>query len=340
MKKFLLLIITGAIFMGQSNAQTTTVVTRSEIPKQPGFTTPVIDENTVVKDSTGQMLAYKDWQPLLRSGNYSIRSTQRLNEKPVFSLVRLSATEKQFLTGRRNAALANSSAGSNEQPKMAGTQPVMRPPVIDENIIVKDSAGTVYPYAIWRAMIRTNDYTLRWFRKSAADSASFTLVKRTQAEKDARMASLPKPAESDRFKKGDKFSYFSGKTLNGEKLNAKTMAGKVIVLNFWFIGCPPCRAEIPDLDAIAAQYKDNKDVIFVAIALDESYEIKDFLKTHPFSYDIISEGTYATNKYGVHLYPTNVIINKEGKVAFSSVSNQPANPYWIKKTIEESLAAK
>jgi thiol-disulfide isomerase/thioredoxin len=128
--------------------------------------------------------------------------------------------------------------------------------------------------------------------------------------------------------------------MNGEKLDTKTMAGKVIVLNFWFIGCPPCRAEIPDLNAIASQYKDNKDVLFIAVCLDEAYDIKDFLKTHPFNYRIIDNGRYTANKYGVRLYPTNVIINKEGKIAFSSVSNQPANPYWMKKTIEESLAAK
>jgi thiol-disulfide isomerase/thioredoxin len=210
---------------------------------------------------------------------------------------------------------------------------------LNQNSVVKDSSGAVYPYIIWNAMMRSGEYSLR-SKNVGADSAVFFLVKRTQQQRDAFMANMPKPAESDRFKTGDKFSAFKERDMNGEKLDTKTMAGKVIVLNFWFIGCPPCRAEIPDLNAIASQYKDNKDVLFIAVCLDEAYDIKDFLKTHPFNYRIIDNGRYTANKYGVRLYPTNVIINKEGKIAFSSVSNQPANPYWMKKTIEESLAAK
>ncbi|MDB5062859.1 MAG: TlpA family protein disulfide reductase [Mucilaginibacter sp.] len=210
---------------------------------------------------------------------------------------------------------------------------------LNQNSIVKDSSGAVYPYIIWSTMMRSGDYSLR-SKNFGADSAVFFLVKRTQQQKDALFANMPQPAESDRFKTGDKFSAFKEKDMNGEKLDTKTMADKVIVLNFWFIGCPPCRAEIPDLNAIANQYKDNKDVLFIAVCLDEAYDIKDFLKTHPFNYRIIDNGRYTANKYGVRLYPTNVVIDKEGKIAFSSVSNQPANPYWMKKTIEESLAAK
>lgn len=336
MKKFLLLIIIAMCFTSVSKAQSTTVTTRRDVPKQSGFIRLVIDENTVVKDSTGKELTYKEWQPLLRSGEYSIRSLQRQNEKPVFSLVKLTAAEKKIWTENRQAVMG----GNN--PQVSSNQSIggVAQPVFDERAVVRDSAGVIYPYAVWQAMTHTNDYYVRWFRKSDADSITYTLVKRTPKEIDAIMAMYPKPAESDRFKTGDTFSYFSGKDLKGEKFNSKTLAGKVLVLNFWFIGCPPCRAEIPDLNAIAEKYKDNKDVVFVAVGLDQGYEINDFIKNTPYNYHLIYDGKWNANKYGVHLYPTNVIINKEGKVAFSSVSNQSANPYWIKKTIEESLATK
>jgi thiol-disulfide isomerase/thioredoxin len=186
-------------------------------------------------------------------------------------------------------------------------------------------------------MIKTGDYILRSKPGEADDT--WVLIKKTQQQKDAFIASMPKPAESDRFKIGDKFVYFKDKDINGEKFDPKTMAGKVVVLNFWFIGCPPCRSEIPDLNSLAAQYKDYKDVVFVAVCLDEAYDIKEFLKNNPFNYHIIERGQYTADKYGVRLYPTNVIINKQGTIAFSSVSNQPANPFWFRKIIDESLTA-
>lgn len=209
----------------------------------------------------------------------------------------------------------------------------------NDNITVVDSSGMVYPALAWRKLLSSGDYKLMFAKSDDAAIKKYFIVKMSEKEKEEWLARLPKPVRSEQFKEGDKFYPFKDRDLNGEKIDLKLWAGKVIVLNFWFIGCPPCRAEIPDLDKIATQYKDNKDVIFVAIALDEGYEVRDYIKNNPLSYHLLASGRYLAQKLGVNLYPTNVVINRDGKVAYSSQGGSPANPGWIKKTINEALAS-
>jgi thiol-disulfide isomerase/thioredoxin len=211
---------------------------------------------------------------------------------------------------------------------------------LTEKTVVKDPDGTVYPYVVWRKLLATGDYSLSASRAKATDSLSYVLAKRTQAEKEAFAARLPKPAESTVFKVGEMLKPIKDRDIKGEKFDTKSLTGKVIVLNFWFINCPPCRQEIPDLNNLVEAYKDNKDVVFIAIALDEKYDIDDFLKTQPFNYRIVENGRYHASRVGLNLYPTNVVVDKGGKIVFSSVSNQPANPIWMRKAINEALADK
>jgi thiol-disulfide isomerase/thioredoxin len=208
-----------------------------------------------------------------------------------------------------------------------------------EDAVVKDSSGVRIPYMVWKTMLASRQYSIKGTgrRPEGSTQQEYLLYKITDAQKDAMAARMPKPNESEQFKVGDAFRPFNERDINGEKFDLKKMTGKVFVINFWFINCPPCRKEIPDLNQVVDHYKDNKDVVFIAIALDEAYAIKDFTQTTPYKYHIIDNGRYLADKYGVHLYPTNLVVNKEGKIAFSSVSFNMSNPYWLKKTIDEAL---
>lgn len=212
----------------------------------------------------------------------------------------------------------------------------------DETAIVKDSTGKQYSYNSWTALIASRKYSIKANgRKNPGDKYPEFLLYPLFGADGQRIITegmkRRKPAESEQFKTGDIFKPFKDKDINGEKFDLKKMKGKVFVINFWFIGCPPCRAEIPDLNQVVAHYKDNKDVVFIAICLDDAYNIREFIKNNPYNYHIIDNGRYIADKYGVHLYPTNLVVDREGKVAYSSVSNQPSNPYWIQKTVDEAL---
>lgn len=70
---------------------------------------------------------------------------------------------------------------------------------------------------------------------------------------------------------------FTVKALDGKTYDIAKLKGKAVVLNFWFIGCPPCRQEIPGLNTLVKEYA-KKDVVFLALALDDEKSLNDFLK--------------------------------------------------------------
>jgi len=103
-------------------------------------------------------------------------------------------------------------------------------------------------------------------------------------------------------------------TLGGREVKLAELKGRVVVLNFWFVGCAPCRAEIPDLNRLVDEYQ-GRDVVFLAVARDKAGMVREFLKEIPFKYGIVAEGVPTAEAFGVELYPTHILIDKAGNVA-------------------------
>lgn len=209
---------------------------------------------------------------------------------------------------------------------------------VDEKTVVKDADSLVYPYGIWRNLVMLGEYELQPIDKQN-EMTAFLLVRLTEEQKNTRMKKMPKPAETTFFKTGKEFPGFKTSDINNKKINLKEEKGKIFVLNFWFINCPPCRMEIPALCELVESFKGNDKVRFVAIGLDEKYNIKDFLKKLPFEYDIVDNGKYLADRYGVRTFPTHVIINQEGKVYYHSTGLAVNTVYWLKKSINELLGS-
>ena len=212
---------------------------------------------------------------------------------------------------------------------------------LDEKTIVKDVDGNVLPHAIWTKLMQTGVYNLR--KAEGADEfvayqMNETEKARAAERKKKQLETMPKPRPSDSFKEGDKFKGDRFTDMNGNKYDLRALTGKVLVFNFWFINCPPCKQEIPELNRVYNQYKDNKDVEFLAIALDEKYDLKEFLKTSPFLYNIIPSGNYYSQKYSVNSYPTHVVVGKDGLIKFSTVGLASNTVHWVEKTIKEQSA--
>ncbi|MCY1524470.1 Thiol-disulfide oxidoreductase ResA [compost metagenome] len=149
---------------------------------------------------------------------------------------------------------------------------------------------------------------------------------------------MGKPRPSDVFKEGEKFRAERFTSIEKVKLDMKQNPDKVYVLNFWFINCPPCKQEIPELNEMVARYKDRPEVVFIGVALDASYDLKKFLKTNPFNYHIVADGRFYSEKYGVKSYPTHVIVGKDGLIKFSTIGLAPNTVHWIDKVIKEQIA--
>lgn len=96
--------------------------------------------------------------------------------------------------------------------------------------------------------------------------------------------------------------------------------GKVVFLNFWATWCPPCRGEMPDIEAIYKEYSSD-EVVILGVATPNlgqegtQDEIVTFLSknkyTFPVVFDIKGE---VIEKYNISAFPTTFIIDKEGYI--------------------------
>ena len=110
----------------------------------------------------------------------------------------------------------------------------------------------------------------------------------------------------------------------------KDYEGKTIFLNFWATWCPPCRAEMPDIQKLYENYSREGDeaLIVLGVAAPEmgqeksEEEIKAFLEengyTYPVLMDLSGELFY---QYGIQAFPTTFMIDRDGNI-FGYISGQ------------------
>jgi peroxiredoxin len=145
---------------------------------------------------------------------------------------------------------------------------------------------------------------------------------------------------------GCKAPDFWAKTISGETISLSSFRGRTVVLNFWFIGCAPCIAEMPALNALADEYKDD-EVIFIAFAREDEVSLRKFLTKTEFKYKIVSEFYNVVDEYCLlGGWPTNMVIDKHGivrKIFFGGYTDERAKTHAyteMKPIIDESLSQK
>lgn len=109
---------------------------------------------------------------------------------------------------------------------------------------------------------------------------------------------------------------FLVKTVGGETFSLAGLKGKVVVLNFWFIGCAICRAHKPKLNDLKAKFENEEKVVFIAMAPDPLGEVKNYLAREPFDYIQIADAQAQLKTFRFSGYPKNIVINKAGEIIY------------------------
>ena len=130
----------------------------------------------------------------------------------------------------------------------------------------------------------------------------------------------------------------SATTFDGHEISREYFKGKLTVVNFWTISCPPCIAEMPGFDLVVDKFGHDK-VNYLAIGADEKDEIIDFLKKHPWKFSQLASGWKVTfeifqMRWG---YPTTMVINEDG-IIVAAFSGGKTDESAVKE-IEEKLSA-
>ncbi|MDQ0636946.1 cytochrome c biogenesis protein CcmG/thiol:disulfide interchange protein DsbE [Pedobacter sp. W3I1] len=134
---------------------------------------------------------------------------------------------------------------------------------------------------------------------------------------------------------------FSGLTINKKQLSNADLKNQVVVINFWFEKCPPCIAEMPELNSLMAKYG-KKAVRFIGITHDSPANARRFQKRNGYKYEIVSLSKDEITKLNInHGFPSNVLVGKDGKIIYATANISFSDPQFKAKSIlfEEKLKA-
>lgn len=117
---------------------------------------------------------------------------------------------------------------------------------------------------------------------------------------------------------GQKFTDFEVTAADGtvQKLSDHVGKGKVVVVDFWASWCPPCRAEIPKLQALKAKHGDKMDVLGVAV-WDNPDDTRKAMQELNITWPVIigtQNLTEPTDLYGIKGIPHIIVFGPEGDI--------------------------
>lgn len=136
---------------------------------------------------------------------------------------------------------------------------------------------------------------------------------------------------------GTKFNYSQFKDVNGNTYDREYLNGKILVINFWFVGCGPCEIEMPELNELVNHYKDNKEIVFLSFSRSSESKTRQFLSRKKFNYPTVSMDEALRNEFRISVYPTNYVIDKNGVYHFASKGISAGSVTLINKAIHELL---
>jgi thiol-disulfide isomerase/thioredoxin len=141
---------------------------------------------------------------------------------------------------------------------------------------------------------------------------------------------------------GDLAPEFVLQSTEGAIRKLSNFRGKVVLVNLWATWCPPCVAELPVLDQLAAKYGD-KGLVVLAVAGDEEVKaVHDFLKRSPVKFEVLLDPNGAIGtQYGITGYPETFFVDRQGRLQDKIIGPLPHEgggaAAGLTKRIEELL---
>lgn len=108
---------------------------------------------------------------------------------------------------------------------------------------------------------------------------------------------------------------FTLRDRQGRPFRLSEHRGRVVVLNFWSITCPPCIEEMPSIDTLGRIAQRWGDVDIVAVSTDDSWdEVAPLLPRGSRVRFLLDPANEVANRFGTRLYPETWIIDRDGVV--------------------------
>jgi peroxiredoxin len=117
---------------------------------------------------------------------------------------------------------------------------------------------------------------------------------------------------------------FMLKDLSGTPWSLAGLHGKVVLVNFWATWCPPCRREIPDLNTLYQQFRDQ-GLVILGISDEERAKVTAFKAQHPMNYPVLLDpGRKVNQQFAVEGLPQSFLYDREGRLVTEAIDMRTA----------------
>jgi peroxiredoxin len=134
---------------------------------------------------------------------------------------------------------------------------------------------------------------------------------------------------------------YAAPTLDGELMALADLRGQTVLLNIWATWCPPCREEMPGLEALQRQYADQGlHVIGVSIdGRNAAGEVRQFLESNGITFTILHDADErVTRTFRTMGVPETYLIDRDGRVVKRWIGKIDTESETIQSAVREALA--
>ena len=122
----------------------------------------------------------------------------------------------------------------------------------------------------------------------------------------------------------------------GRTVSTADLKGKVVLINFWASWCPPCRAEMPSLEALYKELGKDERYVFLFINEDDDQaKAKEYLTNKHLSIPLYTGSGSIPDVIFSGTLPTTVVLNKEGAIVFKHEGLANYNTASFLKQLQE-----
>lgn len=124
--------------------------------------------------------------------------------------------------------------------------------------------------------------------------------------------------------------------LDGKAITTKSLAGKLVVLDFWATWCGPCKKASPTMDALQKKY--GSKILVVGASYDDTpAAAKKYMTDHKYSYTFATGGKAAADKLGVVNIPAIFIVDAKGVVRYVATGWDNKSPTAFEAALKKAM---